>query len=110
MKNESGIKPVEYKVLVKLDEIEEKTSGGIYRPGQTIDKERRAQVKGTIVDLGCMAFEDWNDHDRRTLEPGLRVYVAKYSGLPVEGVDGEEYQLVQDKDIAAIIVKEKVDD
>lgn len=103
MINESGIVPVEYKVLVKIDSVEEKTQSGIILTKKTTEREELAQVKGVLLDYGGSAFTDWKG---KTPTPGDRVMVAKYAGSVVEGCDGEEYRLCNDKDIAAILVKE----
>ena len=100
--NQSGIHPVEYKVLVLPDEVKEKTKGGIYLPETTREMEELAQVKATLVAKGGNAFEDWTDPP----EVGQRVFVAKYAGYRVRGADDRVYQIVNDKDIAAIITKE----
>lgn len=100
--NESGIQPVEYKVLVQPDEVKQQTSGGIYLPDTTREMESLAQVKATLIAKGGLAFEDWTDPPKT----GQRVYVAKYAGYRVKGMDGKQYQIINDKDIAAIITKE----
>jgi len=97
--NESGIQPVEYKVLIKPEVVEEKTAGGLFLPEQTQDKEKMAQVKGVLVAVGGNAFEDWKSPP----QIGDKVYFAKYAGYVVKGEDGEEYRLANDKDITAII-------
>lgn len=97
--NESGVYPVEYKVLIKPEVVENKTSGGLYLPDQTKDKDQMAQVKGVLVAIGGNAFEDW----QAAPEIGDKVYFAKYAGYVIKGEDGEEYRLANDKDVAAII-------
>lgn len=97
--NKSGIQPVEYKVLIKPEVVEERTAGGLYLPDQSKDKEKMAQVKGVLVAIGGNAFEDWSGSPKI----GDTVYFAKYAGYVVKGEDGEEYRLANDKDIAAII-------
>ena len=97
--NESGIQPVEYKVLIKPEVVEGKTAGGLFLPEQTQDKEKMAQVKGVLVAVGGNAFEDWNGKP----EIGDTVYYAKYAGYVIKGSDGQEYRLANDKDITAII-------
>lgn len=99
MKNESGIKPVEYKVLIKPVEVEDKTSGGLYLPDTIKDKEQMAQIKGVLMAIGGNALEDWNDKP----QIGDRVYFGKYAGYIIKGKDGKEYRLCNDKDICAII-------
>ena len=98
--NTSGLTPVEFKVLVKPDDVEMRTTGGLYIPETLRDKERMAQVKATLIQCGGNAFEDWKDP---VPCPGARVYVAKYAGLRLKGKDEEWYQLVNDKDICALI-------
>ena len=101
MGNPSGLIPVEYKVLVKPEEVEEKTEGGIYIPDLLKDKEQQAQVHGVIVAAGPMAYEDWPiPHP----EPGDRVLFARYAGIrDIKGMDGQKYWIINDKDIIAII-------
>lgn len=105
MINESGITPVEYKVLVLPDEIPEKTESGIlYRPETAREKEQWAQVKGTCIAIGGNAFEDWQGNKPQA---GTRILFAKYAGIrDIQGADGRKYQAINDKDIIAIIDKE----
>jgi co-chaperonin GroES (HSP10) len=98
--NKSEIYPVEYKVLVKLDDIEEVSEGGIIvSVGEASEREQMSQVRGLLVAVGSNAFFDW----KWKPEPGARVMIAKYAGLFCEGEDGEEYRLCNDKDIAAVL-------
>jgi chaperonin GroES len=99
--NQSGIQPVEYKVLVRPEVVEERSSGGIILPETTREQQNLAQVKATLIAVGGNAFEDF-------LPPkpviGQIIFVAKYAGVRVQGEDGVQYQIVADKDIAAIII------
>jgi co-chaperonin GroES (HSP10) len=61
MMNESGIRPLEYKIVVRPKEIEEKTDGGIIIPDSVKDKEKLHMREGTMVDEGWLAFEGWGD-------------------------------------------------
>lgn len=102
--NAAEIYPVDYKVLIKLDPVEEKSSGGIIMStGQATEREQMAQVRGTLIARGGNAFQDWKG---ARPEPGMRVMLAKYAGLFCEGYDGEEYRLCNDKDVAAILGRE----
>lgn len=98
--NKSGIYPVEYKVLVKVDKIEEKTQGGIILPDTVKDQESMAHTRGVLIAIGGNAFCHLEEPIPR---PGMRVIIAKYSGLFTVGEDGEEYRLMNDKDIAALL-------
>jgi len=99
--NKSGICPVEVKVLIKPNPIEVKTKGGIIMPEQTREKEKHAQVEGILVAVGANAFTDpdWLEHPK----VGQTVLYDKYAGCTVIGKDGEEYRLINDKEIGAVI-------
>jgi len=102
--NKSGILPLEFKVLIEPETIEEKTAGGIILPQKTKEMEQMAQVRGILIDIGSNAFEDWG----LIPDAGDRVYFGKYAGYIVKGNDGKEYRLCNDKDICAIIEEEKL--
>lgn len=103
--NLSGIIPTEYKVLVDPKPIEQKTSGGIIIPDQTVHAEKYAAIEGRIVAMSHLAFtyaspEEWGDHKPK---PGQQILHAKYAGVRVKGKDGKEYVLINDKDVVATV-------
>lgn len=98
--NLSGIQPVEYKVLVLIEETEKVTKGGIILTTDHKERADMAQVKGVLVAVGGNAFSDWSGNIPAV---GNRVMIAKYSGLVAEGDDGKMYRLCSDKDIAAVL-------
>jgi len=100
MSNETGIHPVEYKVLVKPDIVEKKTDGGIFLPDQTVESEQFAQIRGKIIAVGGDTFPDWKEPIPQV---GHRILFSQYSGTNTKGNDGETYWLLQDKDIIAIL-------
>lgn len=104
MKNKSGIKPTEYKVLVLAEKAEEKTSGGIIIPDAIKDRNQSAATKGEIIDISPLAFkfDDWAD-SKCIPKAGDKVAFARYSGVTIDGADDVEYRLVNDKDIIAIL-------
>ncbi len=103
MKNESGILPTEYKVLISPVEVDQKTRGGIIIPDETKDRDQFAQMKGTLVAVSPLAFtyDDWKNGSPP--KPGDTVLFAKYAGAVVDGKDGKKYRLTNDKDIAAVL-------
>ena len=101
--NESGIQPVEDKVLLlpdaPCDEIR-----GIIKPDTTKEMERMAQVRALLVAVGGNCFENW---DEPIPKIGDRVMIMKYAGIhDIEGADGRYYQLTTDRDITAILEDE----
>ena len=103
----SGILPTEYKVLVKPDKLEEKTKAGIYLPDTHIEKQDASATTGKIVAVSPLAFkyDDWPEGSAIPKQ-GDRVAFARFAGVSIKGTDDEDYRIVNDKDIIAIL-KEK---
>lgn len=103
--NPSGIMPTEYKVLIAPKITEEKSKGGIILPDTTKERDQHAQMEGVIVAVSPLAFsyDNWKE-DSRPPQVGDRVLFAKYAGALVTGRDGVDYRIVNDKDVAAVLV------
>ena len=110
MQNKSGIYPLGDRVLIKPDEVEKTSEGGIILVDLG-ERHAMAQSIGTVVDVGP---DCWLDHVERGPDgvktvgfsapfasPGDRVCFAKYGGLQVTGKDGEQYRVMNDVDITA---------
>ena len=87
------IKPLADRVLVKIEEVQEKTASGIYIP-QTA--QEKTQV-GSVVAVG-----EGTDKVKMTVKVGDKVMHDKYSGTSVKA-DGEEFLILNMKDVLAII-------
>ena len=98
--NTSGMVPVEYKILVQPEAVEETSKGGIVLSVKTTEREAMAQVRGKLIAVGGNAFEDWKG---RIPQVGDSIWMAKYAGFVVKSDDGTEMRLCNDKDVAAII-------
>lgn len=102
----SGIKPQEYNVLVKPDDVEKKTTGGIILPESKLEKDEFARTEGTLVAASPMAFcfDDWpeNAADQKP-KIGDRVIFSRYQATEVTGKDGAKYWLMKDKSIAGVM-------
>jgi chaperonin GroES len=94
------IVPLLHTILIKPDEVETKTTGGIIIPDMVTDKERKAVEYGTVITVGPRAFIDYG-RDPTILKGGDRVSFARYSGKVIKDVDNVEYVLVNDIDILA---------
>ncbi len=88
------IKPLADRVLVKMEELQEKTASGLYIP-QTA--QEKTQI-GVVVAVG----EGTEDVKMIVKEGGDRVMHDKYAGTSVKA-DGTEYLILSMKDILAII-------
>jgi len=101
MINTSGIHPKGHRVLILPDPVEEVTQSGIILSvGENRDRERLAQLKGTIVELGNTA---WLDQPSPWANEGDHVIFGKYSGLIYQGDDGKEYRIINDLDVVALV-------
>lgn len=98
------IQPIEFNVLIKPLEVEQKTKGGIILVDQTKEADKYAQQRGTIAAVSPLAFTyaDWPEGTRLP-QVGDVVFYGKYAGTMVKDDDGTEYRLVKDKEIAAVI-------
>jgi len=104
MINPTGIIPVEFKVLIKVALVEDKTSGGLWIPETFLDRQQMAHDRGMLVAVSDMAFSDWQGV---CPEVGDKVIFSKYAGSVIhfQAKDGtrEQFRLCNDKDICAII-------
>lgn len=102
--NLSGIRPIEFNVLVRQKKVDEVTKGGIHIPQIAQEREQAAAIEGEVVAVSPLAFtyEKWPE-DFQLPQPGDRVYFAKYAGMKVKGADGADYLIVKDKDLAAVL-------
>ncbi len=99
----SGIKPMEYNVLVRPKAVEEKTSGGLYLPDSTKEKDEFGRTEGVLVAVSPLAFSyaEWPDEADKP-KVGDRVFFSRYQATEITGRDGETYWLMQDKSIAGV--------
>lgn len=102
--NTSGIKPMEYNVLVLPSEVEAKTKGGLFLAPETIEKEQFGRMEGTLVAVSPLAFSfaDWPDASEQP-QVGQSVVFSKYQATEITGRDGRKYWLMKDKSIAGVM-------
>lgn len=91
------IKPLADRVVIKMVEPEETTKSGIILAGAAKEKPQVAEV----VAVGPGGIVDGKEV-QMTVAVGNRVLISKYSGTEVK-VDGEEYIIVRESDILAIV-------
>ncbi len=91
-------KPLGEKILVKRFEAEEKTSGGILLPDAAKEKPK----EGKIIALGDGKLLDSGKRAKFQVKKGDKVVFTSYAGTEID-IDGEEYLLMSEDDILAII-------
>jgi chaperonin GroES len=91
------LKPLHDRVVIKADESEDVTKGGIYLPDTAKEKPQRGEV---------MAVGPGKTEDGKLVAPqvkkGDKVLYGKYSGTEVT-VDEVEYLIIRESDIMAIL-------
>lgn len=114
MQSDIGLRPVEFFVVVELDQTEETTAGGIILPLQTTERDKLAAQLGTLVAVSPHAFsyarrEDWPPDT--IPQVGQRVMFKKYDGsIYRKKIDGKyrDFKLLNDKSIIAVVDQEAV--
>lgn len=85
------VKPLDDRVMVKLEKTESKTAGGIIIPDTAQEKTQT----GTVTAIG-------DNKDIIKVSVGQKVMYDKYAGTQIK-VDGVEYLILKMSDIIAII-------
>ena len=91
------ISPLADRVVIKTVEVEETTKSGLILAASAQEKPEMFEV----VEVGPGGMVDGNEV-KMTVAAGDRVIVGKYSGTTVK-VDGEEYSIVRQGDILAVV-------
>ncbi len=92
------IKPLSNRVVLKNLEAEETTKGGIILAGAAKEKPQVAEV----IAVGEGEKTQEGKIIPMTVKIGNKVIISKYSGTEVK-LDGEEYVIVKENDILAIV-------
>jgi len=92
------IRPLHDRVIVRRQEEERTTAGGIVIPDSATEKPSMGEVlaagNGKVTDSGDVRALD--------VKVGDKVYFGKYSGTEIK-VDGEELLIMREDDIIAIV-------
>ena len=97
-KTKLNLRPLGDRVILQRAEAEEKTAGGILLPESAKDKPK----EGKIVAVGDGKILDNGDRLSMNVKTGDRVLFSSYAGTEVK-VGGEEYLIMGESDILAII-------
>lgn len=93
------LKPLHDHVVLKPAKEEEVTASGIVLP-DTADKDKPAQ--GEVVAVGPGKYNEDGDRMKMSVKVGDKVVFKKYSPDEVK-IEGEEYLVVSESDIIAIV-------
>jgi chaperonin GroES len=94
-----AIRPLHDRVIIKREEIESKSAGGIVLTGSAAEKSTRGKViavgKGRVLDNGNLQPLD--------VKVGDSVIFSEGYGVKTEKLDGEEVLILSENDILAIV-------
>ena len=94
-----NIKPLEDRVLIQIKEAESTTASGLVIP----DSAKEKPQEGVVIAAGPGRF-DGDDRVPMDSKVGDTVVFSKYGGTELK-YDGEEYLLLNSRDVLAIIEK-----
>ena len=92
------IKPLGDRIVIKVIEDTEQTSGGIFIP----DSAKEKPQKGEVVAIGLGKMNDKGEREPMDVKVGDTILYAKYAGTDVK-MDGTEYKSLSIKDALAVI-------
>jgi len=95
-----NIKPLADRILVKPIEEQEVKKGGIIIP----DTAKEKPMEGEVTEVGTGRITEDGKKISLEVKKGDRVLYGKYSGTEVS-IDGEEFLIMRESDIFAIINK-----
>lgn len=98
VKSKMKIRPLYDRVIVKREEEEERSAGGIVIP----DTAKEKPIRGSIMAVGAGRILENGDTRALAVKVGDRVLFGKYAGTEVK-IDGDEFLVLREEDIMGII-------
>ena len=94
------IRPLHDRVIVKREDEERKSPGGIVIPDTAAEKP----IRGKIVSVGKGKILENGNVRPLDLKVGDKILFGKYGGTEVK-VDGDELLVMREEDVMAVIEK-----
>jgi chaperonin GroES len=94
------LKPLDDRVVVKPQEAEEKTAGGIVLP----DTAKEKPLMGKVVAVGTGKLLDNGKRAQMSVKKGDTVLYGKYGGSDIE-IDEQEYKILHESEILGVVEK-----
>ena len=92
------LKPLGDRIVIKVIEDTEQTSGGTFIP----DSAKEKPQKGEVVAIGQGKMNEKGEREPMDVKVGDTVLYAKYAGTDIK-MDGVEYKILSVKDALAVI-------
>ncbi|KAI3743049.1 hypothetical protein L1987_60751 [Smallanthus sonchifolius] len=93
------LKPLNDRVLIKVEEAEETTAGGLLLTPASKDKPSI----GTVIAVGPGPLNEEGNRTGVPLSPGNTVLYSKFAGNDFKGADGSEYIALRASDVMAVL-------
>ncbi|MBY6064318.1 co-chaperone GroES [Pseudidiomarina sediminum] len=93
------LRPLHDRVIIKRSEAETKSAGGIVLTGSAAEKSTR----GEVVAVGNGRILENGDVKALDVKVGDKVLFSEGYGVKTEKIDGEEYLIMSESDILAIV-------
>jgi chaperonin GroES len=107
IENKSGIRPMQFKLVIEVERAEERTKGGIFVPENAQDRRQFEITRGLVVAVGPAAFTDHNQYPEGTERPkvGDRIWFDKHAGTQVKAKRDHSllYRIIEDTDVTGIV-------
>ncbi len=97
-KSKVKLQPLGDRVVIKREESEDKTAGGILLP----DSAKNKPARGTVISIGNGRLLDDGSRGALQVKVGERVIFSSYGGEALS-LDDEELLLMREDDILAVI-------
>jgi len=93
-----NVRPLDDRVLVRPEEAEEKTAGGIVLP----DTAKEKPARGEIIAVGIGKLLENGTRVPMSLKVGDRVIYGKYSGSEIK-IDGVAHNILRETEVLAVL-------
>jgi chaperonin GroES len=94
------LRPLDDRIVVKPQDAETKTAGGIVLP----DSAKEKPLAGKVISVGPGRMLDNGKRAEVAVKKGDTVLFGKYGGNDIK-IDGEEYKILRESDILGIVEK-----
>jgi chaperonin GroES len=94
------LRPLDDRIVVKPQDAETKTAGGIVLP----DSAKEKPLAGKVISVGPGRMLDNGKRAEVAVKKGETVLFGKYGGNDIK-IDGEEYKILRESDILGIVEK-----
>ena len=94
-------RPAGHRVLIKVDDIQTQSKGGILYPETDKNRKEDGQITGDLVAVGPQAWKEFSD-GTPWAKPGEKVFFARYGGYTAE-INGVKHRVMNDEDITLIV-------